>query len=101
MASTIENRELRTAWVFVENTGRSIFLTGKKDIVFPPVRIIPLFQRHNGQNVTKRPVFGAFGRLESHFFTIFLANINFSSYLCTRKGMRLCVSGRVTGQTKS
>ena len=29
MASTIENRELRTAWEFVENTGRSIFLTGK------------------------------------------------------------------------
>ena len=25
----VENQELRTAWDFVENTGRSIFLTGK------------------------------------------------------------------------
>ena len=25
----MENKELRTAWDFVENTGRSIFLTGK------------------------------------------------------------------------
>ena len=24
-----ENHELRTAWDFIENTGRSIFLTGK------------------------------------------------------------------------
>ena len=28
-AFTSENKELRTAWDFVENTGRSIFLTGK------------------------------------------------------------------------
>ena len=28
-SETVENNELRTAWDFVENTGRSIFLTGK------------------------------------------------------------------------